>query len=356
MSISSVKIVGSGLIGTSIGLALSQKDIDVLMVDSNPAAASLAQSLVNAGKSFETDHSFDLVIIAVPPSSFESAIKIESTLNPLSTFVDILSIKTKPQLDVEVIDGLPERFVGTHPMAGREISGAQSARGDLFIGRSWILTPSIATSKNSEELAKELIDLCGGVAIRMNAVEHDRAMALVSHAPQVLASLVAASLTTQESKCFELIGQGFKDLTRIADSDASLWSEILSENAENVRDVLAILRSNIEKVEGHLQSSDFAKEVIQAGNAGRSLIPGKHGGAPRKYIYLHIVIDDKAGQLASIFNDCARAEVNIEDVSIEHTPGQNTGLVTLSILDADKAEHLQNYLINAGWKVHSTSK
>ncbi len=356
MSISSVKIVGSGLIGTSIGLALSQKDVDVLMVDSNPAAASLSQSLVNVGKTFETDHFFDLVIIAVPPSSFESAIKIESSLNPLSTFVDILSIKTKPQLEVDAIDGLPERFVGTHPMAGREVSGAQSARGDLFIGRSWILTPSIATSKKSEDLAKDLINLCGGVAIRMSAIEHDRAMALVSHTPQILASLVAASLTTQESKWFELIGQGFKDLTRIADSDASLWSEILSENAQNVREVLATLRTNIEKIEGQLQNPNFAKEVIQAGNAGRSLIPGKHGGAPRKYIYLHIVIDDKAGQLASIFNDCAKAEVNIEDVSIEHTPGQNTGLVTLSILEVEKAEHLQNYLINAGWKVHSTSK
>jgi len=287
MSISSVKIVGSGLIGTSIGLALSQKDVDVLMVDSNPAAASLSQSLVNVGKTFEADHIFDLVIIAVPPSSFESAIKIESSLNPLSTFVDILSIKTKPQLEVESIAGLAERFVGSHPMAGREVSGAQSARGDLFIGRSWILTPSIATSKKSEDLAKDLINLCGGVAIRMSAIEHDRAMALVSHTPQILASLVAASLTTQESKWFELIGQG---------------------------------------------------------------------GAPRKYIYLHIVIDDKAGQLASIFNDCAKAEVNIEDVSIEHTPGQNTGLVTLSILEVEKAEHLQNYLINAGWKVHSTSK
>lgn len=356
MGISSVKIVGSGLIGTSIGLALSQKNIDVLMVDSNPAAASLSQSLVNSGKSFQADHAFDLVIIAVPPSSFASVIKSESALNPLATFVDILSIKIKPQLEVEVIDGLPERFVGSHPMAGREVSGAQSARGDLFIGRSWIITPSIATSKDSEAQVMELIRLCGGVAIRMSAVEHDRAMALVSHTPQLLASLVAASLTTQESKWLELIGQGFKDLTRIADSDATLWSEILSENAPNIRAVLATLRSSIEKIEDQLQEPVFAREVIEAGNAGRFLIPGKHGGAPRKYIYLHIVIDDKAGQLASIFNDCAKAEVNIEDVSIEHTPGQNTGLVTLSILEADKAEHLQNYLINAGWKVHLTSK
>jgi prephenate dehydrogenase len=86
------------------------------------------------------------------------------------------------------------------------------------------------------------------------------------------------------------------------------------------------------------------------------LIPGKHGGAARKYIYLHIVIDDKAGQLAAIFNDCASADVNIEDVAIEHTPGQNTGLVTLSILDAKKAALLEEFLTKQGWKVHLTSK
>jgi prephenate dehydrogenase len=86
------------------------------------------------------------------------------------------------------------------------------------------------------------------------------------------------------------------------------------------------------------------------------LIPGKHGSTSRRYIYLHVVIDDKAGQLAAIFNDCASANVNIEDVSIEHTPGQNTGLVTLSILDEKRAKILQEYLISKHWKVHSTSK
>ena len=75
----------------------------------------------------------------------------------------------------------------------------------------------------------------------------------------------------------------------------------------------------------------------------------------RSYIYLHIVIDDKAGQLAAIFNDCASASVNIEDVSIEHTPGQNTGLVTLSILDEEKAQFLELFLTQQGWKVHLTS-
>ena len=85
------------------------------------------------------------------------------------------------------------------------------------------------------------------------------------------------------------------------------------------------------------------------------MIPGKHGNVARSYIYLHIVIDDKAGQLAAIFNDCASASVNIEDVSIEHTPGQNTGLVTLSILDEEKAQFLELFLTQQGWKVHLTS-
>ena len=153
-----------------------------------------------------------------------------------------------------------------------------------------------------------------------------------------------------------MIGQGFKDLTRIADSDSLLWRDILSENADNVSSVLASLRRELESIELGLHDPLIAQNVIEKGNTGRTLIPGKHGSAVRKYIYLHIVIDDKAGQLAAIFNDCATAGVNIEDVSIEHTPGHNTGLVTLSILDVKKAEELAEFLGSVGWKVHSTSK
>jgi prephenate dehydrogenase len=355
MGISSVKIVGSGLIGTSIGLALSQKGVGVLMADSSKSAAAFAQSLVDADRNFAPNHAFDVVLIAVPPSAFNSVLTVENQLNPSSTIVDIMSIKTKPQVEVEAFPNLSERYVGTHPMAGREISGAQSARGDLFIGRSWIICPSVLTQEDSVQAALELIALCGGVAVKMDAKEHDRAMALVSHAPQVLASLMASSINGQSSKWLSLIGQGFRDTTRIADSDPKLWQEILSENADNVISVLSKIRSQIQEVERKLHDTNFAKELLESGNSARALIPGKHGGASRKYIYLHIVIDDKAGQLAAIFNDCARAEINIEDVSIEHTPGQNTGLVTLSILEAKKAVLLEEFLVDAGWKVHSTS-
>jgi prephenate dehydrogenase len=130
----------------------------------------------------------------------------------------------------------------------------------------------------------------------------------------------------------------------------------LSENSANITEVIKKIRIELENIESSLSDSRVSEGIVISGNSGRKLIPGKHGSSSRTYIYLHIVIDDKAGQLAAIFNDCARAEINIEDVSIEHTPGQNTGLVTLSILNADKAKNLEDFLISSGWKVHSSSK
>ena len=356
MAINSVKIIGSGLIGTSIGLALANKNIPVLMSDSDSSAAELAQSLVDPDRSFAQGHTFDVVVLAIPPSAFKSVLQREKGLNPLSTFVDILSIKTKPQAEVEALGEISTRFVGTHPMAGREVSGAQSARGDLFLGRTWILCPTSATSEKSRVITLELIELCGAKALEMDAKEHDRAMALVSHAPQVIASVVAGQLIGGQAPWLDLVGQGFKDMTRIADSDPSLWREILSENSENISTILKQIRIEIENIERVLNDPNQAQNLMENGNSGRKLIPGKHGSSSRTYIYLHIVIDDKAGQLAAIFNDCARADVNIEDVSIEHTPGQNTGLVTLSILEDKQAKFLQDFLLSQGWKVHSTSK
>ena len=355
MAISSVKIVGSGLIGTSIGLALSARGIAVQMSDVDPTASVLAQFLVGSSTSVEPGHAFDVVVLALPPSAFKQALTKEIELNTSSTFVDILSIKTKPLLEVQSLGDISYRYVGTHPMAGREVSGPQSARGDLFDGRTWIIASGESTSQTSKDLASELITLCGAIPVHMTPEEHDQAMALISHTPQLLASVLASQLVGSNPQWLGLIGQGFKDFTRIADSDAMLWREIISENAENILPVLRNFRQKLEEIESDLSSPSSTQSIIEAGNAGRKLIPGKHGSMARTYIYLHIVIDDRAGQLAAIFNDCAKADVNIEDVSIEHTPGQNTGLVTLSILDLDKAKFLEEFLGSTGWKVHSTS-
>ena len=93
-------------------------------------------------------------------------------------------------------------------------------------------------------------------------------------------------------------------------------------------------------------------EVIAAGQRGRDLIPGKHGGQQRSYTYLPIVIEDKPGQLAALFDECAAAQVNVEDLSIEHSPEQYTGLITLALSQSDAAK-LYEHLLEQGWRAHA---
>ncbi|MCX6443344.1 MAG: prephenate dehydrogenase/arogenate dehydrogenase family protein, partial [Actinobacteria bacterium] len=132
-----VRIVGSGLIGTSIGLGLVQQGIAVEMVDSDPSAQALAKDLTG-GVAVQDP---DLVILALPTSALIQVMAVEVPLNPQSTFMDVGSVKNEVVLQVQTFSGLSTRFLPTHPMAGREIGGAGSARADLFQGRSWILTP-----------------------------------------------------------------------------------------------------------------------------------------------------------------------------------------------------------------------
>ena len=132
-----VRIVGSGLIGTSIGLGLVQQGITVEMVDSDPSAEALAKDLTGGVVIANPD----LVVLALPTSRLWQVIEQEMVLNPQSTFMDVGSVKSEVVLQVKTFSGLSKRFLPTHPMAGREIGGASSARADLFQGRSWILTP-----------------------------------------------------------------------------------------------------------------------------------------------------------------------------------------------------------------------
>lgn len=351
MSVKKVRIVGSGLIGTSIGLGLSAKGVAVEMADKDPKAERLAQDLVGAPAA----GSVEVTIFAVPTSALKQVANTEFSLNPQSKFMDIGSVKAKPL--VEVSDSaLPRsRFCPTHPMAGREVGGAHSARGDLFIGRPWIYSRE-GVDADVVEAAKEIIELLEAKPFELGASEHDKAVALISHLPQLIASLLAAQLVKGQSQWLELAGAGLRDTTRIADSDSDLWSEIFSLNQDEITPLLREFEKDLHQMiigSGKDGSAlDEVRKVIAEGNKGRALIPGKHGGKPRDYTLLPVVIEDKPGQLASLFNECANADVNIEDLSIEHSPGQFTGLITLS-LSAKDAESLHKHLLKSGWNVHT---
>ena len=346
-----VRIVGSGLIGTSIGLGLVQRGISVQMVDSDPDAQALAMDLIGGVEVSAPE----IVVFALPTSKLPLVIEIEYQLNPHSTFMDVGSVKNEVLLYVKTITGLSAKFLPTHPMAGREIGGAASARADLFQGRSWILTPDQECSSGSKDLVLELINQLGATPIELPADAHDAAVARISHLPQIAASLVAKQLTGTPAEWMELAGQGLRDTTRIAGSDENLWKEIIFSNRTEIAELLINLQNDLSTMINSLDDPSKIAELIAAGRDGKAMIPGKHGGKAREYSYLPIVIDDKPGQLAAIFNECAAMQVNVEDLSIEHSPGQLSALITLSLSAVD-AEKLSNHLTSIGWNVHPVRK
>jgi prephenate dehydrogenase len=349
--LTTVRIVGAGLIGTSIGLGLVQSGIKVEMVDSDSDSQALAMDLVGGAEVTQPD----LVIFALPSSRLPLVIKDEFALNPQSTFMDVGSVKGDVVLEVETVSGLSTRFVPTHPMAGREIGGAGAARADLFQGRSWIITPSADCSADSRAVVEELIGKLGATSIQLSPKDHDQAVAKISHMPQIAASLLAKQLAGTPAEWMELAGQGLRDTTRIAGSDESLWKEIIYSNRGELRTLLINLQNDLQSMIDSLDDPSKIEALIAAGRSGKALIPGKHGGKAREYSYLPIVIDDKPGQLAAIFNECAAMEVNVEDLLIEHSPGQLSALITLALSHND-AEKLSAHLTSIGWNVHPIRK
>jgi len=346
-----VRIVGSGLIGTSIGLGLVQRGIAVEMVDSDPSAQALARDLTGGVVVVDPD----LVIFALPTSGLSQVIQSEIAINPQSTFMDVGSVKNEVVLQVETFSGLSTRFLPTHPMAGREIGGASSARADLFQGRSWILTPEPDCAPESKNLVLEMIILLGATPIELSPLDHDAAVAKISHLPQIAASLVAKQLSGTPAEWMELAGQGLRDTTRIAGSDEKLWKEIIYSNRAEISELLISLQNDLTQMIKSLDDPAKIADLLAAGRYGKAMIPGKHGGKAREYSYLPIVIDDKPGQLGAIFNECAAMQVNVEDLNIEHSPGQLSALITLS-LSADDAEKLSSHLTSIGWNVHPVRK
>ncbi|MFD4702198.1 prephenate dehydrogenase [Streptomyces niveus] len=354
-------VIGTGLIGTSAALTLAGRGVTVHLVDHDPARARTAAAL-GAGTEEAPDGPVDLAIVAVPPAHTATTLATAMRAGSARGYLDVASVKGGPRRELEALGLDLTAYIGTHPMAGKESSGPLAATADLFEGRPWVLTPMPGTDTEVLNLALELVALCRAVPVVMDADAHDRAVALVSHTPQLISSMVAARLQDADEAAVRLCGQGIRDVTRIAASDPRMWVEILTANPGPVADVLAGVAADLgETVEAlrALQSADEAKrrggtegieDVLRRGNAGRVRVPGKHGAAPASYETVAVLISDRPGELARIFADAGSAGVNIEDVRIEHATGQEAGLVQLMVEPA-AAPVLSAALRERGWSI-----
>ncbi|WP_328746006.1 prephenate dehydrogenase [Streptomyces sp. NBC_00285] len=354
-------VIGTGLIGTSAALALAGRGVTVHLADHDPEQARTAAAL-GAGTDETPEGPVDLAIVAAPPAHVAAVLADAMRRGAARGYIDVASVKGGPRRELEALGLDLSPYIGTHPMSGREKSGPLAASADLFEGRPWVLTPTRDTDTEVLNLALELVSHCRAVPVVMDADAHDRAVALVSHMPHLVSSMVAARLEHAEEAAVRLCGQGIRDVTRIAASDPAMWIDILSANPGPVADLLTDVAGDLEETVRALralQSADEAKrgegasgveDVLRRGNAGQVRVPGKHGSAPRAYEVVAVLIDDQPGQLARIFADAGRAGVNIEDVRIEHATGQQAGLVQLMV-EPQAAPVLSASLRERGWAI-----
>ncbi|GAA1897085.1 prephenate dehydrogenase [Lapillicoccus jejuensis] len=360
-----VRVVGTGLIGASLGIALTRAGYDVVLHDPSPTASALARDLGAGRLASADDPEPDLVVVAAPPDVAGPVVAAELDRWPGAVVTDVASVKEAVAAAVAAAGADLTRYVGSHPMAGRERSGAMAARADLFEGRAWVVVPGASSAPAAVDLVRRVAEAVGSVVTVMAAAEHDAAVAVVSHVPQVAASLVAARLRDLSDDAVALAGQGLRDVTRIAASDARLWTQILAGNAAAVRSVLHEVRADLDDLLAALDAltgtdADAAPapgalqvvaRSITDGNTGQARIPGKHGGGPTSYASVVVVVPDRPGALASLLVDIGDAGVNLEDLRIDHGLGLPFGLAEVAVLPT-AVEHLHTALAERGWRVH----
>lgn len=368
-----VLVIGAGLLGTSLALALTAAGVEVQLADTSPTSLALARDM-GAG-SLRTEESAEpaLVVVATPPDVTAGVVLEALAAHPGAVVTDVASVKDRIAAEVHRRGGeAVSRYVGSHPMAGRERSGAGAADSDLFVGRPWVVVADGAAPE-AELVVRNLAVDVGATPVRMTAAEQDASVAAVSHVPQLVASLLAARLEDLPEASLALAGQGLRDTTRIAASDPRLWSAILVGNAGPVVEQLRRVREDLDALIEGIAPAAVAPDseaykapgrageiapgavgaitdVMSRGNAGQARIPGKHGGAPRRYAEVQVLVPDEPGMLGRLFTEVGEADVNIEDFAMEHSPGQSAGLAMLSVLPSS-AQRLEQALDARGWRV-----
>ena len=366
-----VLIIGSGLLGASIGLGLHAAGYeDVYVQDISPTAEAVAQD-IGAGTSFSsltedqrTRFEPQLVVVAAPPdvagTVCAQALRAygprPETGYPGATVTDVASVKVQPLADVLASGADASRYVGSHPMAGREKSGPVAARGELFQARPWIICEHDSVRPECVRLVRSVAVELGAIVTVLSVQEHDHTVALISHVPQAMSSLLASRLQDTPLYALSLAGQGLRDTVRIAASDPTLWVQIFAANSEpivqtlyGVRDDLNRLISTLENPTASGARLDLA-QLMSEGNAGVARIPGKHGTAPAAFATMTVLVDDTPGTLARLLAEIGELGANIEDLRLEHSTGAPVGMAEISV-NPSILESLVRDLSARGWRV-----
>lgn len=349
-----VAICGGGLIGTSLALALGTQGRTVRVCDTDAAVRASLRAVLDASGAADVtvldDWSMaaagaDIAIAAVPPAAIPAVLACAAGVAaPDALLTDVAGVKDDVVRRVAVALGDADgssltRFVGGHPMAGSERSGPIAGDAALFSGATWVLTPTASTSDAALARAGAFARELGARVLVLSPTEHDTIVALVSHLPQlvasVLADVAADAVGADRDAVMAVAGPGFRDTTRIAASDAELWLDILDGNREAVVVALEAFRSRLDMVAtalGRRDATALGDVLRRASSARRRLVP-KSVDAPTRDLV--IPLRDRPGEIARIAGALGSAGVNIEDLAMRHASAADRGSLLLRVRAAD---------------------
>lgn len=350
-------VIGTGLIGTSAALAARRAGVAVFLSDRDPGAARIAESL-GAGSADSPPATVDLAVLAVPPSAIGPVLRQAQAGRLAVSYTDVAGVKGLPERDARLLAPDPGSFVGGHPMAGRERSGPLAARADLFAGCPWVLCPSAVTGRSTLDRARALTTLCGAVPVVLPSGMHDDTVALTSHVPHLVASLMAARLAAGPAGAGRFAGRGARDVTRIAAGDPALWSDIVEANASAIapvlRDLQADLSQLLEAVEALSARGAAGRstllDLLERGVAGVSQTWRADGADHRAGAAPEVIvrIDGQPGELGRLLAGAVALGVDADQVRAELA---NDGGLVVRIGGGRSAERVVTGLRSAGWEI-----
>ena len=355
MEIKRLGIIGTGLIGASVGLAAKRFGVErVEGYDFSETVATAARERGAIDAMSIADYEVldaDLVVVAVPVIALGSVLRSALDGGDDATITDVGSTKSN------LGDALARpNFVGGHPVTGSEAHGPEHATADLFDGATWFLTPLAATDAARYRLVHGFVSTLGATPVAVDPQAHDRLVALTSHLPHALANLLvnqAGATRIEGHEPLAAAGGSLRDMTRVAGANPRIWVDIFADNAEPLRAALAEHRRRVEQLEAALASSDagfLARWIGEAAGNRRTMLADAYPD-PGELQQLRVHVPDRPGVLAAITQALGAERINIEDFELHHVSPERGGTLTLLVGGEKAAERAAELLESQGYGV-----
>jgi prephenate dehydrogenase len=349
-------IIGTGLIGASVGLAAKRAGVGYVAgydFSEDVTKAAHAISAIDDPCIMVDEFLFevDLVVVAVPVIALRSVLRTALDDEGDLTVTDVGSTKS----NLGDVMGDP-RFVGGHPVTGSEAHGPEHATADLFDGATWFLTPTANTAPERYRLVHGFVSGLGATPVAIDPDAHDRLVAITSHLPHALANLLvnqAGATRVEGHEPLASAGGSLRDMTRVAGANPGIWVDIFLENTPSLRAALAEHRRRLEQLEAALEARDagfIARWIGEAAGNRRRILETAFPD-PGELHQLRVHVPDRPGVLAGITQALGAQRINIEDFELHHVSPERGGTLTLLVTGKTEAARAATLLESQGYGV-----